>query len=296
MKDLWNKIRKIKVSNAVYEISGLVKNKQIISAPQDIANTFAEVFEQALCNNMYDNDFLQYKQNIEKEIIQNDAVNLPLINQELNEMLKELKNNSSQGPDNITYEMIKNPPEVTLEYLLHIYNNIWANNIYPDKWREVTVLPIHKTNKGKTNPSHYRPIALANTMSKVLEKIINKRLIWHLEKHNLLHNQQCGFRKSRSTLDHIVTLISEVLSTFKNKQHLIAVTFDLEKAYDTCWKHYILKSLKEHKIGGNMFNYTKNFLSKRRFQVRFNNCLSDWKCQENGVPQGSPYRLRYKIV
>jgi potassium voltage-gated channel Eag-related subfamily H protein 8 len=64
--------------------------------------------------------------------------------------------------------------------------------------------------------------------------MINNRLVWYLESNGIITNFQSGFRKQRSTNDHLV-----------HKQHLVSILFDLEKAYDTTRKYGILNDLKD---------------------------------------------------
>lgn len=182
--------------------------------------------------------------------------------------------------------MIKNLPPETRNVLLTIYNNIWENQKYPEKWKEVITIPILKPNKNKTDPDSYRLISLSNSMSKILQKMVNKRLMWYIEKNNILNKNQSGFRNGRSTTDQIIQLDTEIQYAFQKKQHLIAVFFDIQKAYDMTWKHYILESLQQHGLNGNIMFYISNFLSNRKFQVKTNGCLSEKRTQENGVPQG----------
>jgi len=66
-----------------------------------------------------------------------------------------------------------------------------------------------------------------------MERMINDRLVWYLEKNKLLSSVQCGFRKWRSTTDHLLRLETFVREVFLQWQHAVAVFFDLEKAYDT---------------------------------------------------------------
>ena len=54
---------------------------------------------------------------------------------------------------------------------------------------------------------------------------------------------QCGFRKRKSKLNHLVRLESFIRDAFLNKQEVESIFFDLEKAYDTTWKYGILKDL-----------------------------------------------------
>jgi len=67
-----------------------------------------------------------------------------------------------------------------------------------------------------------------------MERMLNTRLVWYLEKLKLITPVQSGFRKQRSTTDQLVRLETFVREAFVNKQHTVAihVFFDLEKAYD----------------------------------------------------------------
>ena len=78
----------------------------------------------------------------------------------------------------------------------------------------------------------YRPVSLLSCVSKVMEKMISRRLSWHLEKCNIFSDSQSGFRKGRSTEDLILKLEHEVRATLVNKQVSIAVFFDLKQAFN----------------------------------------------------------------
>lgn len=67
-------------------------------------------------------------------------------------------------------------------------------------------------------------------MSKILEKIINNRLKWLLEKNKLISNKKSGFHRSRSTLDNLVTIHSEINKTFATNQYLGMICLDITKA------------------------------------------------------------------
>ena len=120
-----------------------------------------------------------------------------------------------------------------------------------------------------------------------MERMINDRLVWFLESNQLITKYQAGFRKNNCTNDHLIRLESFIRDAFVKKEHVVAVFFDLEKAYDTTWKHGIMKDL--HKLGlkGRLPLFIQNFLSDRTFNVRIGNKLSDIFKQEQGVPQGS---------
>ena len=74
--------------------------------------------------------------------------------------------------------------------------------------------------------------------------MVNARLIWYLETNKLITEYQSGFRSQRSPMDHLIRLETFIGEASIKKEHLVAVFFDLEKAYDTTWKYGIVKDLK----------------------------------------------------
>ena len=97
--------------------------------------------------------------------------------------------------------------------------------------------------KDPTNLTSYRPIVLTSSTCKSFKRMINLRLTWFLESNNLLSNLQTGFGAKRSTIDQLVHIETLIREAFIKNAHLVAVRFDLEKAYDTTWPYGILKDL-----------------------------------------------------
>jgi len=85
-----------------------------------------------------------------------------------------------------------------------------------------------------------------------MERMINNRLVWFLEINKLITPLQCGFRKQRSTTDHLFRLESFIREAFIQRQHAVAVFFDLEKAYDCTWKYGIIKDLHQEGLRGRL--------------------------------------------
>ncbi|XP_055862095.1 uncharacterized protein LOC129922043 [Biomphalaria glabrata] len=120
-----------------------------------------------------------------------------------------------------------------------------------------------------------------------MERMINSRLVWYLERNKVISNYQCGFRQGRTTTDHLVRLEAYIRNALLRREHLVAVFFDIEKAYDTTWKHGILRDLALMGLKGHLPRFVEEFLKDRKFQVRVGNSASDTHDQEMGVPQGS---------
>ena len=120
-----------------------------------------------------------------------------------------------------------------------------------------------------------------------MEKLVADRLMWYLEKHNLLNNSQSGFRRGRSTVDHIIRLQDEINKHINNKSYVLAVFVDFEKAFDMVWRTGLLIKLKGFGINGRMLQWIANFISDRTIQVGVGTTLSNIYTVENGTAQGS---------
>ena len=107
------------------------------------------------------------------------------------------------GPDKIHYQFLKHLSESSLRVLLHAFNKIWQNGQIPSSWQEATIIPIPKPGTDHSNPTNYCPIALTSCICKTMERMVNDRLVWTLERERLISEYQCGFRRGRSTLDHL---------------------------------------------------------------------------------------------
>ena len=288
---MWAIIRKINGKTTDALIPHLTINNNNITAPKDISNALASNFAENSSTNHYTAAFISHKAKAEMELLNfNTSIqhtyNIKFSLRELQNALHSCKN-TSVGPDNISYEILRNLPLSGQLILLSIFNQIWDTGYFPPSWRKAIVISIPKPGKDPTCPNNNRPIALTSCLCKTMERMVNNRLTWYLEHNNLISMFQSGFRHGRSTLDHLVRLETFAREAFINRQHLVAVFFDLEKAYDTTWKHGIMKDLYAMGLRGNLPLFIENFLTDRSFQVRLGTVLSSIYNQEMGVPQGS---------
>jgi len=291
VKKTWDMVRKISGKNSIRSIKHLNVNGVNISDTKDIANSLAENFAKNSSTNNSTNKFQRFKNQAEKTHINftsnnKENYNKPITIDELKQSLRKA-HDSAAGPDDVHYQLLKHLPDTSLLFLLDIFNNIWETGNFPASWRDAIVIPIPKPGKDNTNPSNYRPISLTSCICKTMERIINDRLVWYLESNNLITEFQSGFRRQRSTTDQLVRFESVIRDAFIRGEHAVSVFFDLEKAYDTTWKHGILSDLYTMGLRGRLPCFIKSFMADRSFRVRFGTTTSDTHRQEMGVPQGS---------
>ena len=100
------------------------------------------------------------------------------------------------------------------------------------EWKATTVIPLFKSCSMVEHDS-YRPISILPVLSKILERIVFKQLLSHLENNGLLSSFQLGFRSKRST-ELAVTYFTDIIrKEVDNGNILGAVFIDLSKAFDT---------------------------------------------------------------
>lgn len=289
-KEVWDRINKINGCYTAFTIPLLSCNGTCPESLEEQADILGEHFEFVSSSRHYSPSFLRLKQREEARTIKAPGSAREPYNRfftliELKMVLHNVKP-SATGPDGIHYFMLNHLHPSTLDLVLYLFNRIWEEGRFPSAWRTATIIPLLKPGKNSDAATSYRPIALTSCLCKTLEKMINRRLMQHLEKHCILDKYQCGFRSFRSTQDQLVRLETTVREAFVNRQYCLSVFFDLEKACDTAWRHGILRDLIDIGIQGRMFFAIESYLGRRTFRVRLGSVHSRWFVQENGIPQG----------
>ena len=122
---------------------------------------------------------------------------------------------------------------------------------------------------------------------KSLKKLVNNRLVDHLENCSLFSDFQYGFRSSRSTKDLLTVVSDRIARAFNKSGATRTVALDISKAFDRVWHGGLLHKLKSYGISGKIFGVISSFLSNRWFRVVVVGKSSQEYPVNAGVPQGS---------
>ena len=288
---VWKAIRKIKGKGGCNSINHLKDNGNLITDRKEVAEVLAKNLSKNSSTDNYSDEFqrikmLKEKQHLDFSSENEEEYNLPFSVAELKQSLQRA-NDSATGLDQVHYQLLTHLPNSAVSVLLKVYNHVWESGCFPPSWREAVVIPIPKPGKDHLDTGNFRPIALTSCLCKTMERMINARLMWSLESQGLLSEKQCGFRKNHSTLNHLVHFETFIRNAFIKKEHVLTIFFDLEKAYDTTWKHGILADLWDLGFRRHLPRFIQSFLLERSFRVRVGSTLSELHEQEMGVPQGS---------
>ena len=120
------------------------------------------------------------------------------------------------GPDFIPVVLLKNCEPELSHILAELSIMYLKESCFPDFWKFSLVVLTFKNVGERSIAKNYRPASLLFVVSKVFGKLLNNRIVDHLEKCGLFSDFQYGFRSSRSTTD-ILTVVSDTLSRAFNR-------------------------------------------------------------------------------
>ena len=288
-KQTWKNINDILRKNKTKHSfpSFFMHNGEVLNDEGNIADTFNEYYVTlgpSLCKKIPD---VSVKTDDLAISAQNNSLFLtPTDIHEVLEIIKKLKPKASTGLDDVSSKLIKLSNPIIAIPLTHLINLSLQFGTVPTEMKKAKVLPIHKADDTKLI-KNYRPISLLPAFSKILEKIVYKRLYKFLTEHKLLSQCQYGFRKSLSTELAIKEFQDRVVKHLKDKKNCLGLFLDLSKAFDTLQHDILLSKLEKYGIRGLALNWFRSYLSNRMQSVIYKNTISSAKPVTCGVPQGS---------
>ena len=168
-----------------------------------------------------------------------------------------------------------------------LFNRILYEGHIPKSWIMGMIVPIHKNKGDKGDFNNYRGITLLSCLGKLFTSVINNRLNKFAEETKLINENQTGFRKNYSTLDHIFLLKNLIDLCVKNdNQKLYCAFIDYKKAFDTVWRSALWHKMVKSGITGKLYNVIVNMYSNIKSCISHNGTLSDYFVSLNGVRQG----------
>lgn len=290
-KEIWNLVKDVGNLNVVRRpASELLKIDQNPKSSLDNVNAYFTSIGQKLANetlsriNMTN---IELAKNAKEE---NTPINsfcaVPTDPMEIKEIIQGLKQVSSPGWDNIPTRIVKHFIRYLTLPIAYLCDLSLESGNFPAVFKKAIVCPIFKAG-ARDQITNYRPISILSTLSKILEKVMNKRLVSFLEKYNVLVDNQFGFREKRSTEDAVLRLTSWITSHTDKGDKCIGVFLDLQKAFDTVSIPILLSRLENVGIRGVTLKWFETYLTGRSQSVRVENCTSEYYACTYGVPQGS---------
>lgn len=130
------------------------------------------------------------------------------------------------------------------------------------------MIPLYKGGD-QADLNNYRPISILPCVSKILEKLVNKQLINHLNVNGIISGTQSGFRSGYGCITATTKVLNDITSALDNKQHCTAIFIDLAKAFDSVDHNTLIHRLSSIGVTDHSLVWFSNYLSHRVQRVKF---------------------------
>ena len=201
-------------------------------------------------------------------------------------LLEDLDIHKASGPDNTPSRLLKETASLMAPLLTLIFQASIQQGTVPDEWKKANVVPIDKKGS-RSDPGNYRPVSLTSICCKTLEHIIYSFIFTHLNKYNILCDNQHGFRSKRSCETQLLGAVNDFAKALNSGEQIDALFLDFSKAFDKVPHERLCHKLSHYGINGHLLDWIKSFLTDRTQSVVIDGENSCPSTVLSGVPQGT---------
>ena len=135
--------------------------------------------------------------------------------------------------------------------------------------------------------SNYRPVSMLPVCSKLIERLMYKRLIQNINEKKLLYEYQFGFQRGKSTHMALLVFLDKISEALDRGECVIGMFLDFSKAFDTVDHSILLRKMQKYGIQGLALRWFEDYLHDRKQYVTYNSYKSNQEAIKCDVPQGS---------
>jgi hypothetical protein len=212
----------------------------------------------------------------------------PIEEKEVRTAIRAASPLKAPGPDGITNKALQAGTDLIAAHLTRIFNQSLRLGYCPASFRASITAVLRKP--GKANyavPKAYRPIALLNTIGKVMDAVVARRLSYLVETYHVLPPTHMGGRKHRSTehaLHAVTAKIYEQWNNGKDGQVASLLLLDVSGAFDNVSHQRLLHNLRKRKVDESTVRWIASFLSDRHTCILVDRYKSKDYAINTGIP------------
>jgi ribonuclease HI/exonuclease III len=293
------RVSKAKDINGLWKLAKWLKNKDVVrsSFTPDIINT--EGIPQTTTEGKaaaFKTVFFPKPPEADLTDIANYQYSSPLYVPRLEEheianAIKALKADKAPGSDDISNRALKEGIKLLTPRLTQLYRECLLIGYCPSQFKQSITVVIRKPGKADyTTPKSYRPIALLNTIGKILDKVLAKRILYLAESCQLLPATHMGGRQASSTEHALHLCVERIKAAWQSGITTTAsmLLLDVSGAYDNVSHTRLIHCLRKRRIPESIIAYLTSFLEDRTTEIALSEGTSNKFTLTTGIPQGSP--------
>jgi hypothetical protein len=164
--------------------------------------------------------------------------------------------------------------------------------LYYEPWKKFITVVLRKPGKPRYDvPKAYRPIALLNTLGKVLTSIVAEQLTYYTEKYSLLPPLHFGGRPVRTTSNAIHYLVYKIKDGWRKKQVASVLFLDIKGTFPNTVNKCLIRNLERRKVPSKVILFVENMLKGRTTWLKFDDHTSEDIIIDNSIGQGDPLSM-----
>ena len=181
--------------------------------------------------------------------------------QTLIKSVKFLKRGKAPGRGTIHNEVLRLGTTTSLfHHLARLFTSSVQLGYIPTASKLATLRMLLKPGRLPSLATSYRPISLISSIMKLFERVIKQRLRSHLEHIGFINKHQSGFRKAKSTDEHLFRLSQSIMESFNRGEHVVAAFLDIKKAFDNVWHNGLRFKIFQLDLPTKMTRWLSDFL------------------------------------
>ena len=215
----------------------------------------------------------------------------PITDDQIHRAISRLAPYKAPGPNGISNIVFKNCSDLLVPWMGHFFRATFELKFFPNEWLTSKTVVIRKPGRPDYSaPKAYRPIALLDTMSKILSACVAEDLTWITTQHNLLPRTHFGGLPGRPTTDslHLLTKFVHDAWAHPTDNHVSMMFMDVKAAFPSVVPEQLFHNMRKRGIPTEYIDWYKTRLTGRSTTLEFDDYCSPAFQIETGVDQGCP--------
>lgn len=281
--------RQLKQQDNSSHIPIIKKDNGVVTSSKEINQVFKNFYENLYTSSCSPNPedtetFFSsiHLPSVSKE--QKDMLDAPITEEEIRATISSMKSGKSPGLDGFPVEYYKKYIDILAPILHKVYMEAFERSSIPGTFNDALISLIPKKDRDTSDPSNFRPVSLLGVDCKILTKTLALRLEKILP--SIIHGDQVGFIKKRSSVDNMRRLVHLMHMNCSNPIPVAAFSLDAEKAFDRVEWGFLMSTFSKFGLGPGFCTWVKILYSSPRAAVQTNGLISDFFCLSRGTRQG----------